>query len=121
MDMEHETFVGRSENPVVEGDLVHPVGCSEAEHAARGLCRSSRIQSQETIPHPGDASRPMQYHDQEVPEHDLSRMTATHDSHDPENNRGTVLRVAIAPRHPQITHAHATSCPMCTCAHRRWP
>jgi hypothetical protein len=45
---------------------------------------------------------------------------ATRVSHDPENDHETGIRVAFAPRHPQITHARATSCLMCTCAHRRW-
>ncbi len=51
------------------------------------------------------------------PRQDLSRMTVTHDSHDPENDHDTGIGVAIAYSHPQITHAPATSCPMCTCAH----
>ncbi len=61
----------------------------------------------------------MQSHDQEAPEQDLSRMTATHDRHDPENDHETGIRVAYAPRHPQITHACATQLPMCTCG-RSW-
>ena len=119
MDMNQETLAGGSGNPVIDGDLVRPVGCSGTKHAVQALSGSLRTQPQDDTPHPADASRPMQAHDQEVPEHDLSRITATRDSRDPENNRGTVLRVANALRHPQITHARATSCPVCTCAHHR--
>ena len=36
-------------------------------------------------------------------------MTATYDSHDPENDLDTGIGVAIAYNHPQITHARATS------------
>ena len=35
-------------------------------------------------------------------------------THDTERDHGTDIRVATAHRHPQITHARATSCGMCT-------
>jgi hypothetical protein len=47
-------------------------------------------------------------------------MTATHDSHDPENDLDTGIGVAFTNRHPQNTHALATSCLMYTCRHSEW-
>jgi hypothetical protein len=61
----------------------------------------------------------MQPHDQEAPEHDLNRMTATHDSHYLKIDSNTGLGFVSARRHPQNTHAHATSCGMYTYVHRR--
>ena len=116
--MNQETLAERSGSPVIDGDLVHPVGCSGARHAVQALSGSLTTQPQVDIPQPVDASRPMQSHDQEAPEQDLSRMTATYDSHYLKIDRDTGFRVANARRHPQNTHAHATSCLMYTCAHR---
>ena len=118
--MEYETLVGLSGDPVVEGDLVRPVGRSGAKQAVQVLSGSLTTQLQGDVPYPADASRPMQSHDQEAREHDLSRMTATHDSHYLKNGHDTSLGFAKARQHPQKTHALATSCPVCTCVHRWW-
>lgn len=45
-----------------------------------------------------------QSHDREAPEQDLKATTAIHKSLGPRNEGDAGLRVAIADRHPQITH-----------------
>ena len=120
--MNQETLAGGSGNPVIDGDLVHPVGCSGTKHAVQAPSGSLRTQPQDGIPHPADASRPMQSHDQEAPEHDLSRMKATHDSHDPTYGRDTGPSIAKARQHPQITRAstlksHTHMQQVARCAH----
>ena len=115
--MEYETLVGLSGDPVVEGDLGGPVGHSRVEQPVRALSGSARTQAQNHSPHPPHARMSRQSHDRETREQNLSSTIVTRVSHDPENDHETGIRVAFAPRHPQITHARATSCPVCTCAH----
>jgi len=53
--MNQETLAGGSGNPVIDGDLLHPVGCSGTKHAVQALSGSLRTQPQDDIPHPADA------------------------------------------------------------------
>jgi len=122
--MEYETLTGLSGDPVVEGGLGGPVGHSRTEQPVRALSGPARTQAQKRSPHPPHArmspSVSRQSHDRETREQNLSSTIATRVSHDLENDHETGIRVAFAHRHPQITHALATSCPVCTCAHHRW-
>ncbi len=115
--MEHSTLVGLSGDSVVDDGPVGPVGDSRAEQSVRALSGSARTQAQEHSPHPTHTKMPRQSHDREPPEHNRSTANAIHDRNDPKNGHDTGRLVANARRHPQITHAPATSCPvyyMCT-------
>ena len=117
--MEYSTLVGLSGYPVVEGDFVGPVGSSWPEQDVQSLSGSARIQAQDHSPDQTHTEMPRQSHNREPAEQDRSTATATHDSRHPKHNRDTGPSVAKARQHPQNTHAHATSCGMYTCAHRR--
>jgi hypothetical protein len=117
LDMEYETVVGLSGDPAFVGGFVVVVGRSCSEYDVQFLSESPGTQTQDHSPHPSHTKRPRQMHDQEPPGQDLSRMIATRD---PKNYSDSSLHVANAHRHPQDTHARATSCPLCTCTHRRW-
>jgi hypothetical protein len=118
--MEHETHVGHSGVSAVEGGLVDPVGRSWSEHNVEPLSGSARTQAQDHSPHSTHAKMPRQTHDQELQEQTLSTAITSHDSHHLKNRYDTGILVASAHRHPQNTHARATSCGMYTCAHMWW-
>ena len=120
LGMDQESLSGCSGDPVVDGDLVHPVCCSEP-YKPSGLSQDRSGPSHRTILRTQQTtSRSMQPHDEEALEQELSRMTATYDSHYLKNGSNTGHHIANARRHPQNTHARATSCGMYTCVHRRW-
>jgi len=120
--MEYETLVGLSGDPVVEGGLGGPVVYSRTEQPVRALSGSARTQAQNHSPHSPHARMSRQSQDRETREQNLSSTIATRVCHDPENDHEAGIRVAFAPRHPQITHARATVLRVCTCAHagRGW-
>jgi hypothetical protein len=114
--MEYETVVGPSGDPAFVGGLVVFAGRSCSEYDIQFLSESPGTQAQDQSPHQTHTNRPRQMHDQEPPGQDLSCTGATHD---PEKDHDMDIRVAFAHEPCQITHAHATSCGMYTCAHRR--
>ncbi len=118
--MEYETLVGLSGNPVVDDGLVDLVGRSRVEQPVRTSSGSARTQAQGHSPHPTHARMSRQSHDRKAPEQNLSTAIATHDSHILRIDVDTGLSVAIAHRHPHITHARATQLLMYTCRQSRW-
>jgi len=120
MDMKDETPVGLGGDPALEARRAVPAGRSWREDNVRFLSGSARTQAQEHSPQLAHAKTPRDSHDREPPKQNRSTVTATRDNDDPMDDHDIGLLVAIAHRHPQITHAPATSCPVCTCARRRW-
>jgi hypothetical protein len=108
---------GPGGNVAVDGCFVDPVGRTQPGHNVQSPCRSTRTQAQEHSPHPTRTEMSRQAYDGERPEQVPSVTTPASDGHDPIHDRDIGFRVAIAYSHPDITHARATSCPICTCAH----
>jgi hypothetical protein len=119
MDMEHETLISRSGDTVADDGFVDPVGRSWPRDNVESLSGSTRTQALEYSPHPAPTEMSRQPHDRKALKLNLRTAIAVRDSHDPKDDRDSWLCVATAHRHPEITHAHATSCGMYTCAHRR--
>jgi len=117
--MEHETLISYSGDSVADDGFVEPVGRSWPEDNVESLPGSTRAQTQEHCPYPIFTEMPRQSHDRKAPELNRSTVIAARDSDNPKDDRDSGLLVATAYRHPQITHAHATSCGMYTCTHRR--
>ncbi len=113
--MEYETLVGLSGDPVVDGGLVHPSAHSWPRQDALSLSEASTAHAESQSPQRMQTKMSRHSHDRETREQNLRSTIATRVRHDPENNRDTGIRVAYAPRQPQITHALATSCGMYTC------
>ena len=118
VQMKHEVSAGPGGNVTVDGGLVDPGGHSTAEQSVRALSGSARAQALNHSPHPMHARMSRPAHDPRPPGQNLSTANAIHDRPDPANEQCTPVATAFARRHPQITHAPATSCPMYTCAHQ---
>jgi len=106
--MNHTTLSDHRRDPGVDSGRAHSAGRSWPDHNVQDTPRSVRTQAQERSPHPTLTKMSPQSHDPETPEPRQSTAIATRVSHDPENDHETGIRVAFAPRHPQITHARAT-------------
>jgi hypothetical protein len=118
--MEHPALAGHSADPAVEDGFVGPVARSWPGDNIQSLSGSSRSQVLDHSPHPTHAKMPRQSHIRAAPEQSRNPAAATTDSRDPKNGWCTPVAIAFARRHPQITHAHATSCGVYTCAHTWW-
>ncbi len=116
-DMKHKTLIDQSGDPAVEGGFVHPDSHSWPELNARSQSGSARTQAQDHSPHPTHAKMSRHSHDRETREQSLSTTIATRVSHDPEDDHDMGIRVAFAPRHPQITHTRTHVQQVARCAH----
>jgi len=115
--MNYTTRSDRRGDPAVDGGRVHSAGRLLPGHNVQSPSRSTRTPAHGHSPQPAQTKMSRRAADGESPEQAPSVTTPSHDGHDPIHDRDTGLRVAIAYRPPRITHARATRCPMCTCAH----
>ncbi len=120
VDMAHSTLIGHGGDPTVEGGSVDAVRRLWPKNGLPCLFGWTRTRDQEHSSQPTHAKMQRPSHERRDPEQIRSSTIAARDINHPKNDRDTGLRVAIAHRHPRITHARATSCPVCTCAHHRW-
>jgi hypothetical protein len=119
-DVIRVTKGGIGGDPVVDGGFVVPVGRSRSGHSVESVPRSTRMRTEAHSQHRTRTRTSRKQFHGERPEHSPSATTATDTSRDPKYERFTPVEVAVARTHPQITHALAPSCPVCTSAHRRW-
>ncbi len=108
--MKHEIPAGLGGNVAVDGGFADPGGRSGPGHDVQILAESPKTQPQDRSPYPTHSKIPRDPLHGESRGENLSQTTATRDCHHPENenDRDTGFSIAIAHRHPQITHARAT-------------